>query len=113
MTLQVLNGPRILAGESLSDVLDCSAGEPVRITMPPDWTNASLSFQISTDGLFFNDLFDSNGYEIMAHVVPGGAVVVPMDVARVVTFLKIRSGSRASPVPQDANRDFAVAIKLP
>jgi hypothetical protein len=50
MPLQVLNGPFIRAGQSLSEGLDCSAGEIVRITMPGDWTPAALSFQFSTDG---------------------------------------------------------------
>lgn len=109
---EVLNGPHIAAGESLSDVLDCSTGELVRITMPPDWTEAKLTFQISTDGEFFNDLFDMNGYEVTLHVVPGAAALIPVDVARAIVFLRIRSGLRADPVPQAADRLFAVAVKI-
>ena len=35
MTLNVMNGPVIEAGESLSGAVDCSGGDAVRITMPP------------------------------------------------------------------------------
>jgi hypothetical protein len=104
VSLKVLNGPTIHAGESLSDAIDCSEGEVVRVTMPAEWTTAPLTYQISTDGEFYNDLFDRDGYEIK---IP----VVPADVSRAIAFLKIRSGSRASPVVQPSNREFAVAIK--
>ena len=56
--IMFLDGPVIQAGESLSEALDCSIGFPVRLTMPqaPDgWTPANLTFQISTDGNWFND----------------------------------------------------------
>jgi hypothetical protein len=113
--LQILNGPIISAGESLSDGIDCSAGELVRLTMPGAWTaSAPLTFQISTDGVFYNDLFTLSGFEVgLPVVVPGAAVIVPSDVGRAVVFLKVRSGTRASPVVQQDLREFAVAIDSP
>ena len=39
MAIVVLEGPKILAGESLSDGLDCSAGQIVKITFPYTWTS--------------------------------------------------------------------------
>jgi hypothetical protein len=115
MTLQVLNGPFIQAGESLSDAVDCSAGELVRLTMPGAWTDAApLTFQISTDGVFYNDLFTLDGYELtLPVVVPGAAVLVSHDVGRAIAFIKFRSGTRAAPVPQEMLREFAVAIDVP
>jgi hypothetical protein len=114
MTLQVLNGPFIQAGESLSDAVDCSAGELVRLTMPGAWTDAApLTFQISTDGVFYNDLFTLDGHELtLPVVVPGAAVLVSHDVGRAVAFIKFRSGTRAAPVAQDMLREFAVAINV-
>jgi hypothetical protein len=114
MTLQVLNGPFIQAGESLSDAVDCSAGELVRLTMPGAWTDAApLTFQISTDGVFYNDLFTLDGHELtLPVVVPGAAVLVSHDVGRAVAFIKFRSGTRAAPVAQDMLREFAVAIDV-
>jgi hypothetical protein len=110
--LQVLNGPFIQAGESLSDAIDCSPGELVRLTMPGAWSEAPLTFQISTDGVFYNDLFTLDGHELTLPVVPGAAVLVSHDVGRAVAFIKFRSGTRAAPVPQQDLREFAVAIDV-
>jgi len=109
--LKVLEGPTIAAGESLSDVLDCTGGQMVRITMPGEWTDAALTFQISTDGMFFNDLFQIDGYEVTVEdVVPGSAVLIPESVGRAIAFIRFRSGGRRDEVPQKAARTFAVAI---
>ena len=117
--LVVLNGPRINAGESLSDGVDCSGGKIVRITMPPEWTGAPLSFQISTDGAFYNDLYHLQltpgayiAFEVVVPSSPGGiAIVLPEEFGHAASFLKIRSGTRGSPVDQEEDRDFAVAIE--
>jgi hypothetical protein len=108
--LLVLNGPTIAAGESLSDAVDCSAGLPVRITMPADWTAAGLSFQLSSDGMFFNDCFDHTGHEIVMVVMPGTAVPIPEIWGRLMGFIKFRSGGRDNPVPQETDRAFSIAI---
>jgi hypothetical protein len=109
--LQVLEGPTIAAGESLSDVIDCTAGQLVRITMPPEWDEAPLTFQISTDGVFFNDLFQLDGYEVaIEDVVPGSAVLIPESIGRAIAFMRFRSGTRRGHVKQDQPRVFAVAI---
>jgi hypothetical protein len=115
MSLVVLNGPIIEAGESLSAGLDCTAGTIVRLTMPAAWSGANLSFQISSDGAGYNDLFTIDGREIVIPVVAGTAVVVaPLsDYLKAVAFLKVRSGSRTWPVSQAEQRDFAVAIEVP
>jgi hypothetical protein len=109
--LKVLNGPVIRANESLSEPLDCSAGDLLRLTMPTEWTAAPLTFQISSDGQFYNDAFTMDGYEVtLPVVVPGSGVIVPLDVGKAIAWIKFRSGSRAAPVPQEAERQFAVAI---
>jgi hypothetical protein len=111
MPLQVLDGPVIEAGEALSNGIDCSAGQLVRVTMPEGWSRAPLTFQISTDGTFYNDLFGLDGYEVtLSNVEPGSAVVVPHGIGIAVGWLKVRSGTRDNPVPQSAARLFAVAL---
>jgi hypothetical protein len=114
MSLEVRLGPIIEAGESLSSGLDCSGGTIMRITMPLVWTSANLSFQISTDGVDYNDLFNHTGGEIVVPVVPGTAVVLaPLgDYLKAFDYLRVRSGSRLWPVPQAERRQFAVAINL-
>ena len=109
--LQVLNGPIIQGGEFLSEGIDCSAGQLVRITMPPEWTPAPLTFQFLTDGVFYNDMFGIDGFEVtIKTVVSGAGVIIPTDVGRAIAHLKIRSGTRNNPMPQPEPRNFAVTI---
>jgi hypothetical protein len=110
--LKVLDGPFIEAGESLSSAIDCSGGQLVRITMPMDWTQAPLTFEFSTDGTAFNDMFDLKGYAVTIDVVvPGSGVIIPSDVGRAIAWIKFRSGTRGNPVEQAEGRLFAVAIE--
>jgi len=114
MALQVLNGPVIEAGESLSSGIDCTSGDIVRLTTPAAWTSANISFAISSDGNGYNDLYDVNGKEIVIPIQPNAAVVIGHLAAdlRAVAFLKIRSGTRKNPVPQPERREFAIAVEV-
>jgi len=107
MAIQVLNGPNIAPGESLSDALDCSAGRIIKITMPGDWTFAPITFQTSSDGVGFNDIMKPDGREVMCTVFEGTAII---GMELITGFLKIRSGTRDAPVAQEAIRTFAIAI---
>jgi len=114
MPLQVIVGPIIQAGQSLSDELDVSAGKMVRITTPNSWDPiAPVTFQISTDGQLYNDLFMPDGREVS--IVCNGlnrAIVVPPAFGAAIAFIKFRSGTSLRPVKQNALRDFAVAIEI-
>jgi hypothetical protein len=115
MPLHIAMG-RIAEGESLSSVFDCTMGEIVRITMPadPPWRDANISFQISSDGQGFNDVFDRNGEEIVMPVVPGSAVVIAGgEWSKAFAYVKIRSGTRDNPVVQPDGSDFAFAVEVP
>jgi hypothetical protein len=112
MTVQLVIGPFIQPGESLSDVADCRAGQPVRLTMPAKWDgDAPLTFQVSTDGKLFNDLFSFDGEEVAVLVTPGAGVVVPLGYLASVAFIKFRSGRFDAPVVQTELREFAIAIE--
>jgi hypothetical protein len=107
MALTVVNGPFIQPGESLSDGVDCSGGNAVRITMPGAWTPANLTFQVSTDGAMY---YDANGNEIVMSVTPNSAVPISKDWANWWNFVKFRSGTRAYPVVQEELREFAITL---
>lgn len=113
MTLKVISGIEIKAGESLSSAADCSEGTLVRITMSEFWTPANLTCQISTDGELFNNLVSRNGEELTMPVVPGSAVVLPHDAPKVAGYIKFRSGTSTHPVEQEERRELAVTIDVP
>jgi hypothetical protein len=115
MALSVLIGPTIQAGESLSNGLDCTGGNIVRLTMSEFWTSANLTFQISSDGELYNDLFKPDGEEVTLVVEPGAAVVVAQlgEYLKAIAYLKVRSGARHFPVEQEERREFAVTIEIP
>jgi hypothetical protein len=110
MAIEVLNGPNIAPGESLSDALDCSGGKIIKITFPAEWTYADITFQTSSDGVGFNDVMRPDGLEVSCAVFPGTCVI---GMELVTGFLKIRSGSRDRPIEQDEIRTFAIAIEVP
>src|SRR5580765_7270804 len=99
----------IQAGQSLSDPLDCSAGPIVKITQPGDWVDAVLTFQTSSDGIMFNDVFQPDGFELTYRVVAGTGV---LGMRLTTGFVKFRSGTRERPVVQPELREFAVALDV-
>jgi hypothetical protein len=111
--LQILDGPTIAAGESLSDGIDCSAGDIVRITVPQEYTAANLTFQFSSDGNFYNDLFLANGDEVTIPAKANTGIVIRADWTKHLAFVKLRSGSRDHPVPQKEDCKFAIGIETP
>lgn len=112
MALTIIDGPTIAAGESLSDGADCSSGSIVRITVPQEFTPANLTFQVSSDGNFYNDLFDARGNEITVVAKPSSGIVVSEMWTRSVAFIKFRSGSRDHPVEQKVDCQFAIAVEM-
>jgi hypothetical protein len=110
--LTIVEGPFIEAGESLSDGVDCSGGRLVRITTPAAWgANAPLTFQVSSDGNFFNDLYDEDGKEVQFLIGPNRAIFMRYNYWENFPFLKFRSGRSQYPITQDERRQFAVALR--
>jgi len=109
--VNLVNGPTIAAGQSLSTVIDVSAvGAGIkRILMPPAWTSAWLSFQVSPDGVTFKDLYWPNGTPVVVTVVPNTTIITNAALWQAV-FFKFRSGSAATPVPQAQARNFQCVL---
>jgi len=99
----------IMAGESLSAPLDCSVGEVAYVLMPGQWDGANLTFQVSSDGVTYWDLYDASGDEVMVGCKPGVAVRVRAGLGG-LGYLKIRSGRSADPVPQSESRNFKIVF---
>lgn len=111
MALVQLQGPVIRAGEALSEGLDATAGDLLRVTMPEEWDDAPLTFRIGSIHQEYHDAFNLDGFEVMVKVVvPDSTVIVPFDVSRSIGWIKFRSGTRTDPIPQSAERQFRVAL---
>jgi hypothetical protein len=113
MPLVIVDGPTILKDESLSDGVDCSAGQIVRITVPQEFTDANLTFQVSSDGNLYNDLYNDEGEAITITAQPDSGIVVFGPWVRSIGFLKLRSGTREHPIEQIEDCKFAIAIETP
>jgi hypothetical protein len=98
---------------SLSGIVDLGATRLVGIVIPAAWTAANLTFSVSRDGVTFVDLYDNFGAEYTVTV--GGVnrrVLVPYSDFFGVRWLKVRSGTSATPVNQAAQRDL-ILISAP
>src|SRR5262245_60966410 len=107
-----INTVAIVAGQSLSGpVLGLSNAIAVTIGMPPDWTPAVLTFQASPNGRIFFDAFSHDGQELAVNVVSNTIVALPTDSVLVRSAaIRLRSGTRANPVPQADERTFFFTI---
>jgi hypothetical protein len=113
MALVIIDGPTIPHNESLSEGVDCTGGAIVRITVPQEFTDANLTFQASSNGEMYNDLYDKEGREIELPVKADTTVIIDDPWTRAIGWIKFRSGPRDSPVPQTETCKFAIAIEVP
>jgi len=109
--LTIVDGPVIRAGESLSERADFTNGRPVRIVTPVGWDGAVVTFQVSVDGVHFDDLYMPDGSEVSLICDGlGRAIVLSPDAAIAVSYVKYRSGYANRPVVQTAERTFLTVL---
>jgi hypothetical protein len=117
MAIYSMPGPVIAAGQSLSESVNCNGARLIRLAMPADWTPASLTFCLSEDGTAWFDLFNVQtatgkyqSWEAVINVAPGATYTLPTGTGGVISFLKLRSGTRQQPVKQTADRTFQLVL---
>lgn len=102
----------IASGASLSSAVNCAYDRAAGVIIPT-WTAASLTFQMSCDGVNYFDVYTDDGTTdaeltiASGGVVANHAIIFTGDAALALNAavgLKIRSGSSASPVTQAAAR---------
>lgn len=100
----------IASGAALTGAVDLGAQRLHRIVIPAAWTAAAISFQSSADGTTFADLYDVNGEVVLPVASVGASRAVIVDPAAFlgIRYLKLRSGTGASPVNQAAQRDLTL-----
>lgn len=103
----------IANGASLSGAICLGAGTLCAIQMSAAWTAADITFQVSDDqGTTWYDLRDDAGVEVKI-TSPTAAYRLEPDASafKSAVFLKIRSGTSASPVNQGAARTLTVVAR--
>jgi hypothetical protein len=99
---------------SLSPEVDTTGRSLAAIIMPSAWTAAVLTFQGSNaSGGTFADVYDDQGNEVTVQAAASRAIgldAVSLALAP-YRYLKVRSGTGASPVAQGASRDMQVILK--
>jgi hypothetical protein len=97
---------------SLSGAIDLGGTSLAGYIMPASWTAASVTFQASVDGTNFYNLYDQFGNEI-THAVAASRFIAltPSDLVG-VRYIKLRSGTSASPVAQGAERQITYVTRV-
>lgn len=101
----------IASGASLSGAI-AIRGALSGIIMPAGWDAAGLTFQVSMDNTNFSNLY-ADGVEFTvasAAVAAGRAVSLPLNNFLGWRYVKVRSGTAASPVDQTAARNLTLAL---
>lgn len=102
----------IPSGESLSNALDLSLSDDsvFGVVMPPDWTAADISIEVSADGTNFVPLYWNDAeYTLVA----GINIAISFEISALAAweYVKIRSGTSAVPVNQAADRVIVVLTR--
>jgi hypothetical protein len=100
----------IANGASLSTGYDLGLARAARIAMPATWTAANLTFQASYDNATWNNLYDSYGVEYTVVADASRSIILPISDFLGIRYIKIRSGTSATPVNQGAGRDLIVQL---
>jgi hypothetical protein len=102
----------ITAGTSLSETVTLGRANLFAIQTPSAWTAAGITFSVSVDGVNFLDLYDQAGNEF---TIPASASkhFGGLDVLAMGSFnyVKLRSGTSASPVNQAAARTLNLILR--
>lgn len=103
----------IASGTSLSGALNLGPMVTgiVAIEMPAAWTAANLTFQVSTDGTTYVNLYNDGGTEATITAAASQTLSMRQDMTAILSkfrWLKIRSGTSGTPVNQGADRSLAV-----
>ena|SRR2546425_4432027 len=95
---------------SLSDAQFVGPSSLLGIALPV-FTSAALTFQGSHDGVTFFDLYDAAGLEVSIPASVGSRFHLAPPACAAVSWIKVRSGTSATPVAQGAQRLVNLVIR--
>lgn len=102
----------IANGQSLSGAANLEGLRLAAIVMPSVWTSANLTFQVSHDnGVNWSNLYDQNGNEKTIVAAAARTIFVDPVEFSAFSFIKVRSGTSASPVAQGQESAITLALR--
>jgi hypothetical protein len=102
----------IASGASLSGSTYLGNGKLVSIQMPSAWTTAVITIQGSYDGVNFYELYNDGGTEYSISAAAGQIIQLEsIPNLEGVLYLKLRSGTAASPVNQSVAATITLGIR--
>ena len=105
----------ILSGQSLSDSEWVEGMIVFGFKMPDAWTAADLTAQASDDGITWMDIYDTADAEWSAKVAASRFCLCRTDKPWLggMKHMRLRSGTAAAPISQDADRIIALRLAFP
>lgn len=101
----------IATDESLSGAVDLKGRPLVGILMPSAWDTAKLSFQVSLNGSTYVNLYNIQGDEFVSEASASRFIAMTQFEFLPVRYVKIRSGTSATPVTQSSSRTLILATR--
>lgn len=102
----------IPSGQSLSTPLEINDNLLMALSAPSQWTTANITFQVSYDDSDYRDLYNDAGEEVVATIVAGKFQFITEPIVfSPFNYVKLRSGTSASPVNQAASRQVITLFK--
>ena len=104
----------IANGEALSGEIDLGGYQIGAIQMPAAWTAANITFTAATaTGGTFQSLYDDSGLEVTVTAAAAECIALSSNALNLapLRFIKIRSGTAATPVNQGAARTIQLILK--
>lgn len=100
----------IAAAASLSDAVDLGSNRAHALVIGGAWVAAAITFQVSLDGVTYNDLNDMAGEVTVASGAVAANKAIVLDASKLAPYryLKIRSGTSAAAVAQTGGATVTV-----
>jgi hypothetical protein len=96
---------------SLSPAVGLGELNPVAIDASAAWTAAVMTFQGSIDGGTYFDIYDAYGNEYSVVITAGKKINIDYRMFLACNYIKLRSGTTASAVTQEALRTLGVCLR--
>ncbi len=100
----------IASGQAITSAINLDRNTLGGIGIPGTWTAADLTFEVSMDGTTFFDMRNAAGAEVQVPVTAGDWVSFDPDDFAAPLYVKIRSGTSATPVNQGADRVLTYSV---